>query len=224
MVKINFIIFFLFFGILFSQAQRITARSDSIFFSGIVMDAKTMLPLEDVVVHWKNRISVSESSGRFFIKTGRGDSVRFTHVGYRPYTVMVPDSLSDPEYMMGIFMALDTVGLPEVLILKRFRNISRQNLIHARNNMSGVLKQAYAPVGSMDAEMNQKMMIEDFARGIEMKGHVDVRAGVGTQSLEAFRNLRLQKKLQDEKVWLNTGEVDLLKKLYNLEKRKNRVN
>ena len=56
--------------------------------------------------------------------------------------------------------------------------MQRQNLINARNNMTGILKQAYAPVDYMDADMNQRMMLNEYARSVEMKGHVDVGIGV----------------------------------------------
>ena len=76
----------------------------------------------------------------------------------------------------------------------------------------------------MDADMNQKMVINEYARSVEMKGHVDVRLGVGTESLDAYRWLRAQKRVREKKEWLNPGEIDLLKKLYYLEKKKNQDN
>ena len=41
----------------------------------------------------------------------------------------------------------------------------------------------------MDQEMNRRMMIEDFARKVEMKGMVDVKLGIGTQSITSITRI-----------------------------------
>jgi len=71
--------------------------------------------------------------------------------------------------------------------------------------------------------MNQRMMIEEYARSVEMKGHVDVGFGIGTQSLEAWRMLRMQKRIREQESRLEPEELDLLKKIYYSEKRKKRI-
>lgn len=224
MVKISFIIFFLLAGLGGGYAQRLHVP-DSILFSGVVVQADERKVLPNVTCRYGDgKATLSDGEGRFHLTTARGDTVLFTYVGLKPCRVVIPDTLFEPEYMVGVFLTPDTIQLSEAIILQRFGNSRRQLWINARNNMTGILRQAYTPVEEMNAEMNQRMMIEEYARGIEMKGHVDVRAGVGTQSLEAFRLLRLQKKLRDEKQWLNYNEVDLLKKLYYLEKKENKDN
>lgn len=221
MVKISFIIFLLLAGLRGGYAQRLHVP-DTISFSGVVFQAGEGNVLPNVTCRYgAGKGTLSDEEGRFHLKTFRGDTVLFTFVGLKPCQVVIPDTLYDSEYMLGIFLTPDTIQLSEALILQRFGNSRQQQLINARNNMTGILRQAYSPVQEMNAEMNQRMMIEEYARGIEMKGHVDVRAGIGTQSLEAFRLLRLQRKLRDEKQWLNYNEVDLLKKLYYLEKKEN---
>ena len=80
------------------------------------------------------------------------------------------------------------------------------------------MQRAYDPTRPMDADMNQRMMIEEYAREVEMKGHVDVGFGVGTHSLDALRLLRLQKKQKENREYLLPMEVDLLKRIYYLEK------
>lgn len=224
MVKINFIILILLGWVSGLQGQVLTV-SDSIMFSGVIIDAENSQSLPNVTCRYGNfRGVISDEDGCFRIRTARGDSVRFTYVGYKPITVVISDSLREEEYMLGIFMSPDTLLLSEALIIRRWGASRQQNLINARNNMAGILKQAYSPVRNMDADMNQKMVINEYARGIEMKGHVDVRAGVGTQSIEAYKKLRMQKRVKEKKEWLNPGEIDLLKKLYYLEKKKKQDN
>lgn len=223
MVKIRFIILWICCWAGGVSAQRVYI-SDTITFSGIIINAETDQPMSDVTCRHGNRGTLSNSNGLFTIRVARLDTVQFTYVGFKPYTVVVADSLTDKEYMLGIFMTPDTVMLSEAIIVRRFGEEHRQQLINARNNMAGVMKQAYAPVKEMDADMNQRMMVNQYARSVEMRGHVDVGLAVGTQSITAYKKLRFQKKMKDQNIWLNPGEVDLLKKIYYIEKKKNKNN
>lgn len=198
---------------------QILSVSDTLFFSGAVFHNETAVPLSDVHCRWgKGQGVVSDENGCFRIRIHRGDTVRFTHVGFRPCRVVVPDSLKENEYMLGVFLSPDTLELSEVLIMRRWRNKRGEDLSHARRNMQGILRQAYDPNRPMDADMNQRMMIEEYARGVEMRGHVDVGFGIGTQSLDALRLLRLRKKLEERREGLQPLEIDLLKRIYYSEK------
>ncbi len=220
MVKISFII--LICSVFFSAAfGQIITVSDSVTFSGIVIDGRTNEGLSDVHCRYgRTRGVVSDEQGRFRLRTQRGDSVVFTYVGFKPCVVVIPDSLYEHEYILGVFMTPDTLLLSEAFILRRGHDAWRQNMINLRNNMSGILNQAFAPVKNMDAVQNQQMMINQQARAIEMKGHVDVSVGVGTQSLDVWRLQKLRKRLDEKANWLNPDEIGLLKKLYYLEKKK----
>lgn len=222
MVKISFIIFMFFCCGLPLVAQRIVLP-DSLLFSGVVINTEDSQTLPNVTCRYAGRGTLSDAEGRFHIMVERGDSVTFTYVGFKPCVIVVPDTLIEKEYMVGVFMTPDTLQLSEVVVMRRWGEERQQQLINAKNNMIGILKQAYAPVKEMDAEMNQQMMINDYARSVEMKGHVDVKAGVGTQSVVAYKRLRMLKRVREEKEWLNPGEVDLLKKLY-YSKKKEKLN
>ena len=93
------------------------------------------------------------------------------------------DSLQKDDYLVGIFMVRDTIQLAEVLVVPRFLKEFKMDpgLINARNNMNQAIYAASRPVKEMDREMNQKMVIADLARKVEMKGMVDVKLGVGTR-------------------------------------------
>lgn len=205
------------------NAQRIIL-SDTILFSGIIMNAETDEPMGDVTCRRGNSGTVSTTAGLFTLNARRGDTVCFSYVGFKSYVVVVPDSLIEPEYIIGVFMSPDTIHLSEAVIIRRYGDSRRQNLMHVRNNLTGIGNQAYAPAKNMDAAMNQRMMINKYARSVEMRGHVDVGLGVGTQSLDAYKQLRLQKKMQNQQRWLEWGEIDLLKKIYYIEKRRNENN
>lgn len=214
------ILYFLWAGASDLRAQ-ILSSVDTILFSGVVLDSGTTEPLSGVTCRLgEGKGTTSNANGYFRVQLQRGDSVWFTYVGYRPCLVIVPDSLNAAEYMLGVFMSPDTLQLSEVLIIRRWGENRMQDMVHARNNMKGILRQAYNPNRTMDADMNQKMVINEYARSVEMRGHVDVRLGVGTHSLDVFRWLRLQNRLRDNKDVLDTEEINLLKKIYYLEKRR----
>ena len=209
MVKINFIVLFFIFLSPIVCAQRVVV-SDSVVFSGVVFDTQDSQTLPNVTCRYgEGKATISDQMGCFVLKIGRKDTVRFTFVGYKPCTVVMPDTLLEDRYMMGVFLSPDTLQLSEALILRRWGEVQRQNLINARNNMTGILKQAYAPVDYMD---------------VEMKGHVDVGIGVGTQSVDAYKMLRMRRRVKNQKEWLNPNEIDLLKKIYYLKKKEKQDN
>lgn len=170
--------------------------SDSVTFSGIVIDGRTNEGLSDVHCRYgRTRGVVSDEQGRFRLRTQRGDSVVFTYVGFKPCVVVIPDSLYEHEYILGVFMTPDTLLLSEAFILRRGHDAWRQNMINLRNNMSGILNQAFAPVKNMDAVQNQQMMINQQARAIEMKGHVDVSFWSGHTVVGCLAFAKIEEKI-----------------------------
>ena len=201
---------------------QVLQRVDTIAFSGVVLNERDMSPLPNATCRLgEGKGTATGEDGRFRIRLERGDTVVFTYVGFRPCTVVVPDTLFGNEYIVGVFMSPDTLQLSEALVMRRWGDASQEDMLRARNNMRGILKQAFDPNRPMDADMNQRRMIEEYAHSVEMKGHVDVGFGIGTQSLAAYRLLRLQKRIQEREEGLVPEEIDLLKKIYYSEKRKN---
>lgn len=200
----------------YGNAQKVILGN--VLFSGVVIDAHTTRPMANVNCWQGNMGTTTDETGRFVLETMRGDTIRFTHIGYKSYEMVVPDSLDGREYIMAIFLTVDTIALSEAVVLRRYGEAKLQNLQNARSNMSGVLRDAYAPQKSMDVDQNQKRIMNDFARSIEYKGMVDVKLGVGTQSVEAFRHLKLQKTTSDVPVFLRYDEIDLLKKIFYIKK------
>lgn len=223
MGKTDFSVYVLLFLVKAGIGQ-VVSLPDTVSFSGVVVNARSSEMMPDVNCHFgRNGGSVSDENGCFRIKIRRGDTVVFSHVGFKACRVVIPDTLRGKEYMLGVFMSPDTLMLSETLIIRRWKDTRRQQFANARNNMRGLLEQAYAP-REMDAGMNQRMMIDEYARSVEMKGHVDVRFGVGTQSVDAFRWMKMRKRQEEKREWLNPEEIDLLKKLYYLEKREKEDN
>ena len=214
-------LFFLFFFLFFSSCihAQLVENTKEVRFSGIVINSGTTRPLPNVTCRNGKLGTTTDETGRFLMTTQRGDTIRFTHIGFKAYQMVVPDTLDTNEYIMAVFLSPDTVMLSEAVVLRRFGEAKRQNLQNARNNMSGVVRDAFTPQQSMDAEQNQKRIMNDFSRSIEYKGLVDTKLGIGTQSVEALNKLKTQKKIVKESGLLYYEEIDLLKKIYYSEKK-----
>ena len=204
---------------------QVISRPDSIVFSGVVVNQQTDEGLSEVHCRFgREKVAVSAFDGSFRLKVRQGDTVVFTHVGFKPYCIVIPDTLFQKEYLLGIFMSPDTTELAEVVIIQKYQNAWRRDMIYLQNSMSGILRQAIAPVKEMDADMNQRRMINEYARSVEMKGHVDVGFGIGTQSVDVYRLLKLRERLDARKSWLNPEEIEMLRKVYYIEKNRKSIN
>lgn len=215
MKRISLFLFFVCAALaVYSQMQPV---SSGIRFSGVVIDSETTRPLAQVNCLRQGRGSVTDITGRFELIATVGDTIYFTHVGYKPYKVVVPDTLQG-EYMLAVFMASDTVHLPEVVVRRRYGEQTRQYRQNARNNMAGLERDAFAPTLEMTPEQNQKRILDDFAASTN-KGHVDVRLGVGLESWRAYQQMRRGRKYRNEPEPLLQEEVDLLKMIFSVNRR-----
>jgi len=223
MKELNLVLLLLFFcpGV---RGQH-TEASD-VFVTGVVCDRDSLQILPEAVFRQGKEVRGVDRQGRFSLNVHVGDTLRFSHIGYSPLEVIISDSLRGSDFLLGIFMVRDTVLLSEVLILPRFFTREYQPnalLLNARNNFDRALHAASQPVKEMDQEMNRAMVLEDFARRVEMKGLVDVKLGVGTHSFSTLKNLQRTRQAERGKV-IEVKEIDLLKKIFYVEKIENADN
>ena len=213
------LLFFLLFFCLGVQGQN--QGKNDVFVTGIVCDRDSIRPLPEAIFRLGKEVRGVDKQGRFSLSVQVGDTLRFSHIGYAPTQVVISDSLRENDFLLGVFMVRDTVLLSEVLILPRFftgNYKSNAFLLNAQNNLNHAIHAASKPVEAMDQEMNRRMMIEDFARKVEMKGMVDVKLGVGTRSVTVLQGLvRARRQAEKGKV-INIEEIDLLKKIFYIEK------
>ncbi len=214
------LLFFLLFFCLGVQGQN--QGKNDVFVTGIVCDRDSIRPLPEAIFRLGKEVRGVDKQGRFSLSVQVGDTLRFSHIGYAPTQVVISDSLRENDFLLGVFMVRDTVLLSEVLILPRFftgNYKSNAFLLNAQNNLNQAIHAASKPGEAMDQEMNRRMMIEDFARKVEMKGMVDVKLGVGTRSVTVLQGLvRARRQAEKGKV-INIEEIDLLKKIFYIEKR-----
>ena len=126
--KWNLIIFksvFLFIFPLILLAQQPNERY--LNFSGVVMDSDSLEPIINVYYSLNGRLKgISDSGGRFSIYARIGDTLSFSHIGFRTKIFNVSDSLQLDSYLVGIFMTQDTIRLQEIVIFPRFRNLRQE--------------------------------------------------------------------------------------------------
>ena len=219
MKEFSLLFFFIFFCL---GVQGQSQDKGNVFVTGVVCDRDSIRPLPEAIFRLGKEVRGVDKQGRFSLSVQVGDTLRFSHIGYAPMQVVIPDSLRENDFLLGVFMVRDTVLLSEVLILPRFLTgdyKSNAFLLNAQNNLNQAIYAASKPVKAMDQEMNRRMMIEDFARKVEMKGMVDVKLGVGTQSIIALQGLMRARRQAERGKVINIEEIDLLKKIFYIEKR-----
>ena len=220
-----FLLFLFFYGIYSVNGQ--VEKQDNLFVTGVVCDRDSIFPLRNALCRLDSTYRGVDEDGRFAFEVKMGDTLVFSHVGYVPVKIVVSDTLTQRDYLLGIFMTRDTVLLAEVVVIPRYvledykPDRSMENALY---NEKGIVAGAFSPVTKMDREMNRKMQIEKFAHAVENKGHVDVGFGVGVQSIRTIRKLYMSRKLYERFRPIRQDEVDLLKKIIYVEKREKRAN
>jgi hypothetical protein len=110
-----------------SLAQKDDDTGVRIMFHGIVLDANTFNAISNsqiLINH--NFTSVSSTDGTFAFFVNIDDSVLFKHLGYKPTTLIVSDTLVGKDFNVGIYMKSDTVSIGEVVIVPRFVNLKSE--------------------------------------------------------------------------------------------------
>ena len=161
-------------------------------------------------------------NGRFALNTSKGDTIYFTHIGFKSYEIVVPDTLAGGEYMVAVFLSSDTINLPEVVVRRRYGEQARQYRMNAKNNMAGIERDAFSNALEMTPEQNQKRVLDDFAASTN-KGHVEVKLGVGLESWRAYEQLKRARKFQDAPEPLMVEEIDLLKMIFTVNRREKNI-
>lgn len=115
----------LFFGILafLTLSSTLTGQEEEnnlVQFSGMVLDGTTdellPVPYTNILVVGKGRGTYSEFSGFFSLVVEKGDTVRFSAIGYKTTDYAVPDTLTDNRYSLVQLLTRDDVNLPEAVV------------------------------------------------------------------------------------------------------------
>jgi hypothetical protein len=136
----GFFILFIFLSI--SAGQELKNTVIRILFHGLVIDAKTELPLpgSQILI---NRVfsAVSGDDGKFAFYVNRHDTVEFSRLGYKSTIMLVSDTLTGWEFNAGIYMQADTLSIGEVIIVPRLRNL-KSEILNSRSEASPLIENA----------------------------------------------------------------------------------
>ncbi|MDP4223966.1 MAG: hypothetical protein Q8868_11710 [Bacteroidota bacterium] len=169
-------------GSVFSQVN--INQGPQIFLTGIVRDASTLEPLNNsqIVINGSFRAS-SDETGSFSLQVNRKDTVLFSLLGYKNETLYVSDTLSGPEFVVGVYMNSDTLSIGEVVIISRLRSLksdilkappySTPELENAKYNLEVAGYQGRVTTGSLgDPSSNYSLLREKFRTDAYEKGTI----------------------------------------------------
>ncbi|PCH69944.1 MAG: hypothetical protein COC06_06375 [Bacteroidales bacterium] len=214
------------------NAQKI--RTDSIFFTGAVMDQEELSPLP--YSHFrvnKKRAGTTNSFGRFSFWVNSGDTIQYSFVGYHDVKIIVSDSLKQDSYLFGVFMAKDTISLREVLILPRFGDfreafinakVNTPEYVRAKNNINSATYEALTKAPEkMDAKANTDMLVK---RHVVMNEHhvmvpPDMMVGVSVaRTLPEVQRMKRKRQLKIPDNLVTDKEITILKQMYKYSVKK----
>jgi hypothetical protein len=101
-----------------AHAQFETVKDSVVQLYGIVMTADSLvgIPAVSISIRGSNRGTVSNNQGVFSIVALKGDVVEFTHVSFKPKTVVIPRNIEGNQYNVVQLLVEDTVYLPATII------------------------------------------------------------------------------------------------------------
>ncbi len=161
--------------------QNSKLTSNKIFITGAVYDSETKEPLINAhfTIHKSENYSTL-SSGKFSLFGNPGDTISYRFIGYKEMKIVIPDTLKQLEYLMGVFMPKDTIQLPEIVIFPRIENypsivtkveVNDQMINQAQQNVNKARIQGLTQSAkNYDAEMNAKKTIRGFEMKAQYKG------------------------------------------------------
>lgn len=136
-------------------------------FSGVVVSNDSVNPVPFAHIIDLNRRSgtVSDYFGYFSFVAQKGDTIRFSSVGYKTSYFYIPDSLTGDKYSLIHVMKVDTILLKEANIYpwpskEQFADafvntkIPNDDYKRAEANLSDEKMAAYAEQMPMDGQMN----------------------------------------------------------------------
>ena len=148
-VKISFFFVFTIIGLISFGQRDSTYYKGLIQFSGIVVSQDSVNPVPFVhIIDTRRRTgTVSDYFGYFSFVAQKGDSIRFSSIGYKSNYFVIPDTLTSTKYSLIHIMQSDTVLLKEMIIYpwpskeqfaKVFVNtdIPNDDLARAKNNLN----------------------------------------------------------------------------------------
>lgn len=116
------VLYFLLLSAPFAVHAQFDKLKDSVVqLYGVIMTADSLkgIPMVSVVVKGRNQGTYSSDQGVFSIVVLKGDVIEFSSVGYKTYTLSVPDTFRGNQYSVVQLMVTDAKYLPATVIRPR---------------------------------------------------------------------------------------------------------
>ncbi len=180
--------------------NRSVQKNKLIFITGVTFDGTTKEPLALASFSINHaKFSSTTDTGRFAFYALSHDTIEFTYLGYQPSQVIIPDSLSSDEYVMGVFMHEKSTQLAEIIIVKRQSTSSmivksvqsgERATALAQNNVDKAVIEGLTKAPQVyDAEMNARSMMKINQMRSEWKGMLvtpENSVGISTIGYKTF--------------------------------------
>lgn len=165
-------------------AQKAEQKNDSLIqFSGIVMtsDSLMAIPYANISASKSRAASASNYNGFFSFVAQKGDTIKFTAIGYKDGSFIIPSDLTENKYSVIQLLTKDTIYLAETIIYpwpskEEFReaflayNIPDDNYETARKNLERERLKEIGERMAMDADMNADYQTKQLAQKIYYAG------------------------------------------------------
>jgi hypothetical protein len=203
---------------------------DSLLFRGVIMESDSVFVLPYAKYNINNQKGyISNEKGQFSFWAKKGDVVKFSYVGFKPFYVQLHDSLANDQFLMGVFLSKDTIELSEVIIIPQNINpnaMARQapmlttpEEVVARQNIDLSAYQAKTkPMEEWDAAMNQKNFIQSQANEVAYQQQIptDRVLGVSIQSVQQqIERNQLRKMKPPSIMYITRDEMEFLIATYH---------
>ena len=116
------VLYFLLLSAPFAAHAQFDKLKDSVVqLYGVIMTADSLrgIPAVSVIVKGRNQGTYSSDQGVFSIVVLKGDVIEFSSVGYKSFTLNVPDTFHGNQYSIIQLMVTDAQYLPATIIKPR---------------------------------------------------------------------------------------------------------
>jgi hypothetical protein len=102
-------------------AQRAVPKDSVIQLYGAVLTSDSLKGVTgaSIIVVGKGRGTIANNDGVFSIVVLKGDKITFSSIGYKDYTITIPDTLSTNDYTAFVTLTNDYEYLPAVVLKPR---------------------------------------------------------------------------------------------------------
>ena len=102
-------------------AQDNPYRDSVVQFNGVVMTADSLrgIASASIIVEGKGRGTITSQDGVFSIAVLKGDKITFSCIGFKNFTLKIPENLTSNQYTWIQLLVTDTVYLPATILKPR---------------------------------------------------------------------------------------------------------